>query len=301
MVGAARPERDIVRDFEAALARRSRHAHASTFASGREALMALCTAMGLKPGDEIVLPAFICPAVRFALIRADVEAVPCEIEPRTLGPSIEGVRKAISVFTRAILVPHLVGHAARDLAAIARLAQIRGIPLIEDCAHITGLPVHKPPVGNAGLATIHSFESSKPVPCGRGGAVTTDDERLARKLAVIGKKAPSPDAGWIRAARAAHDLALHPPKPETDPALRRRIGGTSVPPTGPFAPPRPRRLAPELAAIALEHLQHPLTPKTGTRDAWLARKPFGPPPDGFVAALKRLPIARAAWAGDLNA
>ncbi|MBI5365562.1 MAG: DegT/DnrJ/EryC1/StrS family aminotransferase [Planctomycetes bacterium] len=195
-----------VQAFEREFARWNGSRHACAFATGREALTACLLALGLGPGDELILPGYTCVAVVNALSRAGVAPVFCDIELETYGADAADAERRITPRTRGFLLQHLYGLVSRDAAALCALAARRGLLVIEECAHATGARWAGARVGNRGVAAIYSSEFSKAFYSVQGGVATTNDDAVAARLAARAASAPLPAAGDI--ARQLHTVAL---------------------------------------------------------------------------------------------
>jgi len=183
----------IVVRYEEAFARWNGSRHAFAFASGREALSACLGALGLRPGEEVVLPGYTCVVVPNALLFAGLRPVYADIELETFGPSAESVFSRVTSRTKAVLLHHLYGLISRDYQKIVEGCHKRGILVIEDCAQATGAELHGHKVGLLGDVAFYSSEQSKVFNTIQGGMAVTENAALASALAQIQSKAPWPD------------------------------------------------------------------------------------------------------------
>lgn len=172
-------------EFERAFADWNGSRHALTFVSGRVALAAALEALGLGPGDEVVVPGYTCVVVANALRQAGVEPVFADIELDTYGLDAEALRAAITPRTKAVVAQHLYGLVSRDLVETIEVARTRGLFIIEDCAQAAGAALGDRRVGNFGDVGIFSADPSKPFNCVQGGIAVVNDERLFERLAAI--------------------------------------------------------------------------------------------------------------------
>jgi dTDP-4-amino-4,6-dideoxygalactose transaminase len=148
--------------------------------SGTAALEVALRTLGIGPGDEVILPSYVCAAPLLAIQRVGAmpRVVDVEIETFNIDPS--AVRHALTSKTKALIVPHLFGLPA-DLTALERL----GVPIIEDCAQTMGAMERGRPAGSVGLVTVCSFYATKLLCAGEGGMVLSRDESVlerARRL-----------------------------------------------------------------------------------------------------------------------
>ena len=297
------PPRDgghAVPRMEQDLARRTGSRHAIGFATGREALVALLEALALPAGSGILVPAFTCPAVFAAVEHLGHRPVPYDVEPRTLGPDARDAARRITPAVRAFIVHHLLGRPAAQAAACARLAARAGLVLIEDCAQV-------PPdrqTGRLGAAALYSFESTKPVPAIRGGAVTTRRAVLARRVRAIRNRWPEPDSRWTAGVLAevfARRALTEDSRRWMTPALARLIADHRLLPAGRLVPAVGRRMPPALAALVLHQLRDTRQMAPRYRARFREARPFGPPPASLARALLTLPVAARAWSGRARA
>jgi L-glutamine:2-deoxy-scyllo-inosose/3-amino-2,3-dideoxy-scyllo-inosose aminotransferase len=155
--------------------------HAISVANGTVALQLALEALDIGYGDEVIVPGLTWQATAAAVI--DVNAVPIlvDVEPDTWCISPAKVEKAITPRTRAIIPVHLYGCIA-DMDAVLKIARKHKLSVIEDCAHQHGSMWQNKPVGSIGDIGSFSFQLSKVLTAGEGGAVTTNSRTLFRRL-----------------------------------------------------------------------------------------------------------------------
>jgi len=174
-----------VEAFEAEYAAFCGTKHCVGLGNGLEALEMVLRAWDIGAGDEVIVPSNTYIATWLAVTAVGARVVP--VEPTAGGPNIdpERIEAALSSRTRAIMPVHLYGEPA-DMDAIAALAVKRGIKVIEDVAQAQGARVRGRRTGSLGDAGAHSFFPTKNIGAfGDGGAVTTDDDRLADRLRAL--------------------------------------------------------------------------------------------------------------------
>lgn len=184
-----------VNEFEKAFAYYCHTKHCIGVANGLDALVLIMKAykeMGvLKDGDEIIVPANTYIASILAITANNLKPVLAEPDIRSYNLSLETVEKALTPRTKAILLVHLYGQCAYS-QDIKDLATKRGLKIIEDNAQSQGAQYEGKPTGGLGDAAGTSFYPAKNLGAlGDGGAVTTNDPRLAeivRELANYGSK-----------------------------------------------------------------------------------------------------------------
>jgi len=186
-----------IADFERAFADWNGSRHAFAFASGRVALGAAIEALGLAPGDEVVVPGYTCVVVASAFANAGVRPVYADIELDTYGLDAQAFLAAITPRTRAVVLHHLYGLVARDFQAALDVARARGLAIIEDCAQAAGAVHAGVKVGNFGHVGIYSADPSKPFTCVQGGIAVANDDQVADRLAAVYRRATLQSADTV--------------------------------------------------------------------------------------------------------
>ena len=181
--------------FERELAAACGLEHAIGLSSGTTAITLALQALGIGPGDEVVLPAFTYFATASAVAHAGATPVFADVEPRRFGLDAESASGRIGPRTKAILAVHLYGLAC-DLAPIERLAEERGVALVEDAAQAIGATDGGVPVGKAGAgATLSFFPTKNLGALGDAGAFVTDRDDVAARVRLLSRQG---DAGDYR-------------------------------------------------------------------------------------------------------
>ena len=174
-----------VEQFESAFSAFCGCAHAVGVSSGTDALKLAYLAVGVRPGDEVVMPVntFIATAEAASHVGAKPVFVDCLGETANLDPTKLG--EACTERTRAIVPVHLYGQPA-DMDPILEFASGRGIAVIEDACQAHGATYRGRPAGSMGAAAAFSFYPGKNLGAlGDGGATTTNDLALAEKVALF--------------------------------------------------------------------------------------------------------------------
>ena len=166
-----------VAEFEEALRRAVGTADAVAVSSGTAALHLALLAIGVGPGDEVIVPAYTFPATANVVELCGARAVLADVDPETFLVRIERVAEAVTPRTRAVLAVHLFGRpvAWEEL----QTAVSEDVALVEDAAGALGARYRDTPCGALGLLACLSFHPRKIVTTGEGGAVTTDEAELA--------------------------------------------------------------------------------------------------------------------------
>jgi dTDP-4-amino-4,6-dideoxygalactose transaminase len=156
-------------------------AHAVGVANGTDALTLALRAMGVGPGDEVVVPSFTFYASAEAVPPTGAVPVFCDVDPDTFCVTADTVRAALTPRTKAVIVVHLFG----NVAPVADIEAL-GVPVLEDAAQAAGSRSAAGRPGALGTAATFSFFPSKNLGCfGDGGAVTTSDPALAERVRIL--------------------------------------------------------------------------------------------------------------------
>ncbi|RYV51348.1 DegT/DnrJ/EryC1/StrS family aminotransferase [Pengzhenrongella frigida] len=174
----------FITDFERAFADACGAKHAIATNNGTTALHLVLAALGIGPGDEVVVPVLTYIATANAVRYCGAEPVFVDVEPDTMNMDPRLFEAAITPRTRAVIPVDLYGHPA-DMVAIAAIAELHGIAVIEDSAEAHGAEINGGRVGSFGLATAFSFFGNKILTTGEGGAVTTNDAALASRMRLL--------------------------------------------------------------------------------------------------------------------
>src|SRR5216683_2193089 len=176
---------EAVEEFEAAWAAYCQVPHALGVANGTDAIQLTLTALGIGPGDEVVLPTNTFVATAEAVVLSGATPRFADICPDTLLLTAELLEAAINRRTKAVIVVHLYGQMP-DMDALCRVADKAGIAVIEDAAQAHGATWRGRRAGSIGRAGCFSFYPGKNLGAfGDAGAVVTTDEGLADRIRVL--------------------------------------------------------------------------------------------------------------------
>ena len=171
-----------VRQLEASIAERCEVEHAVSCASGSDALLLSLLALGVGPGDEVIVPSFTFFATASAVSRVGAKVVFIDIDPTTFNLDPTLIEQEITPATKAIIPVHLFGQCAA-MDSICDLAQRHDLRVIEDAAQALGARYHDRPAGGWGDVGCFSFYPTKNLGgFGDGGMLTTNDGDLAERL-----------------------------------------------------------------------------------------------------------------------
>ena len=156
-------------------------ASCAMMANGTVTLEVAMQALGIGPGDEVIVPSYTWIATGTAVVVVGATPVVVDIEPDTYCIDPVEVEKAITPKTRAIIPVHLYGSMA-DMDKIMTIAARHGLKVVEDCAHAHGGKWNGKGLGSFGDIGSFSFQQSKIMTAGEGGLCTTDDEDLYDRI-----------------------------------------------------------------------------------------------------------------------
>jgi dTDP-4-amino-4,6-dideoxygalactose transaminase len=155
------------------------------FNSGSTAQHAILLALGIGPGDEVIVPTLTFMSTAYSVLLAGAVPVFADVDHDTLAIDPQDAEEKITARTKAIVPVHWLGQPA-DMDAIMALASTQDLAVIEDCAHGPGITIHGQEVGSFGRMAIWSLQQSKMLTAaGEGGLVTTNDSTLAARLRQI--------------------------------------------------------------------------------------------------------------------
>jgi len=155
--------------------------HAVGVANGTDALTIALRAMGVGPGDDVIVPSFTFYASVEAIVPAGARPVFCDVDADTGCVTADTVRAALTPATKAVIAVHLFG----NVAPVAEIEAL-GVPVLEDAAQAAGSLAAAGRPGALGTAATFSFFPAKNLGCfGDGGAVTTNDQALADRVRTL--------------------------------------------------------------------------------------------------------------------
>ncbi|HYN89031.1 MAG TPA: aminotransferase class I/II-fold pyridoxal phosphate-dependent enzyme [Ardenticatenaceae bacterium] len=294
--------------YERAFAAQVQLRHAFSFSSGRVGLYGLLQALGIGPGDEVLLqvPTHIVVPNAIRYVGARPVYVDCTLDNYNM--DLDQAERRITPRTKALLLQHTFGIPA-DLDAALDLARRHGLELIEDCVHALGSTYRGRPVGTYGRAAFFSTEETKTISCTMGGMVATGDDELAARMQAFQAGCAWPSARLTASYLLKFIVYYGLTEPHVHPAIRAlydRSGGRHPLPKatsreefhGARPPSYEQRLSNAQAALALRQLgslQENLAHRRAVSRAYDQRlAPAGlalrPPPPGADPALLRYPV-----------
>jgi len=185
-----------VTEFERRIAAYKEVRHAVAVNSCTAGLHLSCLALGLQPGDEVIVPAMTFCATINAVIHAGATPVLVDVEPNTFNMDPAQLRRKISPRTKAIMPVHFAGRAC-NMDALVSLASEYDLKIIEDCAHAIETEYQGRKAGTFGECGVLSFYSTKNIVTGEGGMVLTNNSDIAARIKMLALHGMSQDA-WKR-------------------------------------------------------------------------------------------------------
>ena len=169
---------EYVRLFEDSFAKYLRVKHALTVSNGTVALYLALKAIGVGPGDEVAVPDFTFVATASAVVLAGGRVIPADIDLETYNIDPNDLKERLTERTKAVVIVHLYGHPA-DVDSVKEVLDNKGILLVEDCAQSHGAEYKGAKTGSLGVVSAFSFYATKNLTMGEGGAVATNEDRIA--------------------------------------------------------------------------------------------------------------------------
>lgn len=165
---------------------------ALTTSNGTTALHLALVALGVQPGDEVIVPDLTFIATANAVAYIGAKPVLVDIEPDTLCLDPAKLEAAITERTKAVIPVHLYGHPA-NMPEIMRIAKARGLHVVEDAAEAHGATIAGARVGSLGDCGVFSFYGNKIITTGEGGMITTSDQAFYLRAKQLRDHAMSKD------------------------------------------------------------------------------------------------------------
>lgn len=176
---------EVTQKFEQEFAELHQVKHALAVANGTAALHLACTALGIGPGDEVIVPSLTFVATANAIRYTGATVVFADITSSTdLCVSPASIESAISSATRAVMLMHYAGYAC-DMPRIMEIARSHKLWIVEDAAHAAGASLNGRFLGTFGDIGCYSFFSNKNMTTGEGGMLVTNSDELADKLRIL--------------------------------------------------------------------------------------------------------------------
>jgi perosamine synthetase len=185
-----------VKTFEAAFAKYTGSSHAVAVNSGTAALHLALEAVGIKSGDEVIVPTMTFTATAEVVLYLGARPVLVDCRMDDLNVDVDRIEAAISRNTRAIIPVHIAGRPCA-MDHILAIAQRHGLRVVEDAAHALPASHHGRKIGAIGDITCFSFYATKTITTGEGGMATTENPEWAKRMRMMSLHGISLDA-WDR-------------------------------------------------------------------------------------------------------
>jgi len=173
-------EGPFIKQFEEQFAARVGRKYGIAVSNGSVALDAAVVALGIGPGDDVILPTFTIISCAAAIVRAGAVPVVVDCDPYTWNMDVNQIEAKITPKTKAIMVVHIYG-LPTEMEPILAMADKHGLHIIEDAAEMHGQTYKDRPCGSFGAISTFSFYPNKHITTGEGGMMVTDDEKLAER------------------------------------------------------------------------------------------------------------------------
>jgi perosamine synthetase len=190
----------FIDEFEVNFARYCGTKYALAVSNGTTGLHLALAALGLQPGDEVIIPDLTFVATANAVAYTGATPILADVDPDTLCLDPASVRSLITSRTRAIMPVHLYGHPA-DMDALSEIADAHGVAIIEDAAEAHGAEYKGRRVGGFGKCGVFSFYGNKVITTGEGGMLTTDDGEFYQRARRLRDHAMSPQRRYFHEER----------------------------------------------------------------------------------------------------
>lgn len=255
--------------------------HAFAVTSATTALHLSLVALGIGPGDEVLVPDFTFPATANVVVQQGARPVLVDIDLDTFGVSAGDLARRVTPRTRAIMPVHAFGLCA-DMDPVLAVAERHGIPVVEDAACALAATYRGRQAGSMGLIGCFSFHPRKSITTGEGGMIVTSDGALADRIRLLRSHGGVREHGRFRFEAAGFNYRLSDILAAVGVAQMRKLDG--------FLEAR-RRVAGwyEARLEGVQRLVRPATPEwaTHTYQSYVVLLDTDVDRDGVIAALRQ--------------
>jgi len=171
-------EGPFIKQFEEKFSAQVGRKHGIAVCNGTAALDAAIEALGIGPGDEVIMPTFTIISCIGQIVRSGARPVLVDSDPITWNMDVSQIEAKITARTKAILVVHIFGLPV-DIDPVLSIARRHGLKVLEDAAQMHGQTYKGQPCGSFGDISTFSFYPNKHITTGEGGMIVTNDDRLA--------------------------------------------------------------------------------------------------------------------------
>jgi len=187
---------NYIKSFEEEFAKFCGVRYGISTTSGTTALHLALACLGIKKGDEVIMPTFTMIATAYAVLYLGAKPVFIDSEDRTWNMDVSKVEEAINSKTKALLPVHIYGHPV-DMDAVIRLSKKYGLFIIEDAAEAHGAEYKSRLCGSMGDMGCFSFYANKVITTGEGGMVITNSRKLAERARLLKDLSHSPKQRFL--------------------------------------------------------------------------------------------------------
>lgn len=195
------------KEFENAIAEYVGVRHAVAVSSGTAALHLIVRAMGIGPGDEVLVPSFTFAASVNAIIYEGAKPVFVDIDPETYNLDPEDLEQKITERTKAIMAVDIFGHPA-EWDEITSIADKHGLRVIDDSCEALGAEYKGRKIGQFGDAATFAFYPNKQMTTGEGGIIVTDDSEIARQARSMRNQGRGEMGAWLTHERLGYNYRM---------------------------------------------------------------------------------------------
>jgi perosamine synthetase len=189
-------EGPFIRAFEEKFAARFNRKHAIAVCNGTAALDAAVEALGIGPGDEVIMPSFTIISCIMQIVRNGAKPVLVDAHPQTWNMDVAAIERKITPRTKAIMAVHIYGLPV-DLDPLLALACKHNLKVLEDAAQMHGQTYKGKACGSFGDLSTFSFYPNKHITTGEGGMIVTDSDDLAEQCRSLRNLCFKPESRFV--------------------------------------------------------------------------------------------------------
>ena len=189
-------EGPFIKAFEEKFAARFGRKHAIAVSNGTAALDAAIEALGIGPGDEVIMPSFTIISCVMQIVRNGAKPVLVDSDPRTWNMDVKAIEQKITPRTKAIMAVHIYGLPV-DLDPLLALARKHDLKVLEDAAQMHGQTYKGKACGSFGDLSTFSFYPNKHITTGEGGMIVTDSDDLAEQCRSLRNLCFKPESRFV--------------------------------------------------------------------------------------------------------
>lgn len=182
--------------------------HAVAVSSGTAALHLILCALGIGPGDEVLVPSFTFVASVNAILYVGATPVFVDIEPETYTMDADDLERKITPKTKAVMAVEVFGHPI-EWEDVLTIVGRHGMVVIDDSAEALGAEYRGEKIGRFGTAAVFAFYPNKQITTGEGGIVVTNDDDLARVVRSLRNQGRDAEHAWLQHERLGYNYRLN--------------------------------------------------------------------------------------------